>query len=94
MEKLEKLFYNYLHLLSESVIITKPWELHLHSSILDMISDPAAISARDVSYTEKHTYGDKLLQICANLNLPTEEFSILVNEDLKDILNDQVINLL
>eukprot|EP00957_Ditylum_brightwellii_P129052 9844224-Ditylum_brightwellii.AAC.2 len=87
MDKLERQYYNYLQLLSENVIIAKPWELHLHSSILDMISDPAVISERDVNYTEKHTYGDKLLHICANLNLATEVFSILADEDLKDILD-------
>eukprot|EP00957_Ditylum_brightwellii_P152548 11611970-Ditylum_brightwellii.AAC.1 len=89
MEELETLYTNDLLLLrSENVIITKPWELHLHSSILDMISDPVVISARDVSNTEKYTYGNKLLQICANLNLLTEEFSILADKDLNNFLDD------
>eukprot|EP00957_Ditylum_brightwellii_P072519 5511508-Ditylum_brightwellii.AAC.1 len=94
MEKPEKLCINYFHFLrSENVIITKPCKLHIHSSILDMISDQEVISARDNSYTEKHTYGEKLLQFYANLNFPTEEFGILADEDLKDILDDQVIHL-
>eukprot|EP00957_Ditylum_brightwellii_P050091 3796845-Ditylum_brightwellii.AAC.1 len=94
MEKLEKLYYNCLHFLrSENVIITKPWELQIHSSILDMISDQAAISAKVSNYTEKHTFGEKLLQFCANPNLPTEEFGILADEYLQGIFDDQALQL-